>query len=258
MDKQNTIKRLPGSPDTYLNSLNSIFGWVKNNQPVSIISLAIWIRDNIGWPSSYGQAASFIRKTFLQKSVGYLVLSEWANQWHDIIDSRVKEELMFEFLSDRIFYFEEIVELVKSEPKSAEDILDIASNEHPKWTTPSVIRDRLDWLLACGIVYMKNGKYCSKPIIEDDKERYIKQYIEQQSTGEKGEQFALMEEKRLLSGYPSLSQRVRRISTYSPRAGYDIQSYFPDGRLKFIEVKTTTGESDSFEMTDTEWQVAME
>ena len=257
MEKQNTIRRLPGSPDTYLYSLNSIFVWVKNNQPVSIMSLAIWIRNNIGWPSSYGQAAFFIRKIFLKKTANSdLILSEWANQWHSIIDYRVKEELMFEFLSDRIFYFEEIVDLVKAEPKSAEDILDIASNQYPKWTTPSVIRDRLDWLLACGIVYMKSGKYCSKPIVDDDKDSYVKQYIEQQSIGEKGEQFALMEEKRQLSGYPSLSKRVRRISAYSPRAGYDIQSYFPDGRLKFIEVKTTTGESHSFEITDTEWQMA--
>ncbi|TYO88923.1 DUF3883 domain-containing protein [Desulfallas thermosapovorans] len=90
----------------------------------------------------------------------------------------------------------------------------------------------------------------------NEKVKQINKYREKLDVGEKGEIFVLEYEKKQLTNYPRLAKRVRRVSTYAPRAGYDIQSYFPDGRLKFIEVKATTGADEPFEITDNEWQIA--
>ena len=94
------------------------------------------------------------------------------------------------------------------------------------------------------------------PIVEDDREIVVRQYRLNLDIGEKGEQFVLAYEKESLKDTPHLARRVNRVSLYAPRAGYDIQSYFPDGRLKFIEVKATTGNDTHFEMTHNEWMTA--
>lgn len=65
--------------------------------------------------------------------------------------------------------------------------------------------------------------------------------------GEQGELIALDIEKTYLNdiGKASLSDKVLQISKIrGDGAGYDILSYFPDGRERYIEVKTTTQSSD--------------
>jgi hypothetical protein len=103
---------------------------------------------------------------------------------------------------------------------------------------------------------MQGGRYCCHPISKDTKDYLVKQYMDKIKVGETGELYILIEEKNSLAIYPELTKKVRRISTYAPRAGYDIQSYFPDGRLKFIEVKSTFGKDGPFEMTENEWSTA--
>lgn len=62
--------------------------------------------------------------------------------------------------------------------------------------------------------------------------------------GDLGEEFALQYERHLLIGHDreDLAKRVRWVSKEDgDGAGYDIKSYEPNGREKFIEVKTTVG-----------------
>ncbi len=68
------------------------------------------------------------------------------------------------------------------------------------------------------------------------------------ATGLEGEEVALgIEKKYLVSiGKPELAARVAHTSKeQGDGLGYDIVSYFPDGREKFIEVKSTTGKIES-------------
>ena len=58
--------------------------------------------------------------------------------------------------------------------------------------------------------------------------------------GDLGEKFVLETEKKIL-GIP-LSEKVRHVSEEDgDGAGYDILSYTPEGEIRFLEVKTTTG-----------------
>lgn len=61
--------------------------------------------------------------------------------------------------------------------------------------------------------------------------------------GIRGEELVLKYEKENLSklGYTELAEKVRRVSEYDSAAGYDIESFTPDGKKKYIEVKTTRG-----------------
>lgn len=62
--------------------------------------------------------------------------------------------------------------------------------------------------------------------------------------GLKGELLVLAQERQALnqSGRPDLAEKIRHVSVVEgDGAGYDIQSYFPDGRPRYLEVKTTTG-----------------
>ncbi|KUO77784.1 MAG: hypothetical protein APF81_24950 [Desulfosporosinus sp. BRH_c37] len=143
-------------------------------------------------------------------------------------------------------------------PKNADDLLDVVISLHPgiRWNNPGLLNTRLDWLMACDKVKKRGTLYCLSPIIQDDKETMVGHYRQNLNIGEIGEQYVLADEKESLWDYPHLAKRVRRVSLYAPRAGYDILSYFPDGRLKFIEVKATPGEDTHFEMTHNEWLTA--
>lgn len=72
----------------------------------------------------------------------------------------------------------------------------------------------------------------------------------QRRIGDLGERLVLHEEvERLGKVVPELSSRVRRISLENAAAGFDIQSFEGKGGLfpdRFIEVKTTTGETPHF------------
>jgi hypothetical protein len=71
-----------------------------------------------------------------------------------------------------------------------------------------------------------------------------------------GEQLVMAYEQEALrrSHRPDLADKVRHIARIEgDGAGYDILSYTPEGAVKYIEVKTTTGNLDSaFYMTSHE------
>ena len=62
----------------------------------------------------------------------------------------------------------------------------------------------------------------------------------------------------LRAGVPELAQRVRHVAEVEgDGAGYDIESFTPEGTKKYIEVKTTTGDKESdFFITANEVQFA--
>jgi hypothetical protein len=74
--------------------------------------------------------------------------------------------------------------------------------------------------------------------------------------GTLGEELALNHERRALrrAGRRDLADRVLWISQESVGEGYDILSYELSGEEKWIEVKSTTGTSRTFEMSDYEWR----
>jgi hypothetical protein len=66
--------------------------------------------------------------------------------------------------------------------------------------------------------------------------------------GEIGEKLVVEHERRILkqAGRLDLASKVRHIAEEEgDGAGYDVLSYFPDGRHRYIEVKTTKGSISS-------------
>lgn len=83
---------------------------------------------------------------------------------------------------------------------------------------------------------------------QEFKSRKIPNYAERdqknRQLGLKGELLVLEQEKKVLiqTGRSDLAEKVRHVSVAEgDGAGYDIQSFFPDGRNRYIEVKTTKG-----------------
>ncbi len=77
--------------------------------------------------------------------------------------------------------------------------------------------------------------------------------------GDAGEAHVLRYERDQLeqAGRPDLAKRVRRLEEINEYPGWDITSYYPDGREKLIEVKATSGKTiTTVELTANEWEAA--
>lgn len=74
-----------------------------------------------------------------------------------------------------------------------------------------------------------------------------------------GEEFVINFERRRLkrAGKPDLATKLRWVSQESVGEGYDILSYETDGTERLIEVKSTSGNKKIFEMSNNEWQTAV-
>lgn len=79
-----------------------------------------------------------------------------------------------------------------------------------------------------------------------------------QEIGGLGEAIVLEHERLSLErlGRPDLAAKISHVAKVNAAAGFDILSYTEDGAEKFIEVKTTTTDSETFEITSNEWTVA--
>ena len=86
----------------------------------------------------------------------------------------------------------------------------------------------------------------------------IKRIMEE--NGRLGEEHVLNAERARLrrSNRPDLVTKIRWISQQSVAEGYDILSFETTGEKRFIEVKSTAGQHNTFEMSDNEWQKACE
>lgn len=83
-----------------------------------------------------------------------------------------------------------------------------------------------------------------------------------EQNGRRGEEQVLDRERRRLTdaGHPELAERVRHVAAEDPMGPYDILSFEgtppnPE-QERFIEVKSTSGESMEFELSDAEWRFA--
>lgn len=76
--------------------------------------------------------------------------------------------------------------------------------------------------------------------------------------GRLGEEFVVAAERKRLrkKGLPAFAEKVQWISQESVGEGYDIVSFESDGTEKYIEVKSTVGTRNTFEMSDNEWSTA--
>jgi hypothetical protein len=74
--------------------------------------------------------------------------------------------------------------------------------------------------------------------------------------GRLGEEIVLTRERRALrrAGRLDLAARVKWVSQQSVSEGFDILSFEKHGQEKWIEVKSTSGTSSTFEMSDLEWR----
>jgi hypothetical protein len=73
-----------------------------------------------------------------------------------------------------------------------------------------------------------------------------------------GEEYVVKAERRRLrlAGFAPLATKVHWISQESVGEGYDIVSYEFDGTKRFIEVKSSVGQQNTFDMSDNEWRTA--
>jgi hypothetical protein len=103
-----------------------------------------------------------------------------------------------------------------------------------------------------------NTKELRKAKLSPEKLRYIKLRCEE--NGHLGEEFILNYERSRLYdlNLESLADRVKWISQESTSEGYDILSFEDDGSERWIEVKSTSGESNVFEMSNNEWETAIQ
>ena len=76
--------------------------------------------------------------------------------------------------------------------------------------------------------------------------------------GLSGDEFVLeFERSRLASlGQRSLAEKIEHTATVNVAAGYDVRSFEADGTPRYIEVKATSTQSLSFEITANEWRQA--
>ncbi len=80
-----------------------------------------------------------------------------------------------------------------------------------------------------------------------------------EENGRLGEEFVFDFERSTLTrrGHPDLASKVQWVSETSVFEGYDILSFWPDGRKKYIEVKSTSGEGNVFDISANEWNVGL-
>jgi hypothetical protein len=86
----------------------------------------------------------------------------------------------------------------------------------------------------------------------------IKRIMEE--NGQLGEEHVLYAERARLrrSNRHDLAAKISWISQESVAEGYDIISFETTGQKRFIEVKSTSGQQNTFEMSDNEWKKACE
>jgi hypothetical protein len=94
--------------------------------------------------------------------------------------------------------------------------------------------------------------------LSPEKLRDIKLRCEE--NGYLGEEFVLNYERNRLQelNLVSLADQVKWISQESASEGYDILSFEEDGSERWIEVKSTSGRGNIFEMSNNEWETAVE
>jgi hypothetical protein len=86
-------------------------------------------------------------------------------------------------------------------------------------------------------------------------EQFLEIKRQMEENGRLGEEFALRAERRRLrqAKRSRLAERVRWISQESIGEGYDILSFETNGAERYIEVKATTTQQNSFDMSANEW-----
>lgn len=89
-------------------------------------------------------------------------------------------------------------------------------------------------------------------------EEFLKVKRAMEENGALGEEHVMESERRRLrkAGLAHLAEQIRWISRESVGEGYDIESFEGDGSRRYIEVKASIGNANTFEMSNNEWLVA--
>lgn len=91
-------------------------------------------------------------------------------------------------------------------------------------------------------------------------EEFWERQVGRREASRRGEECIVEVEREALRklGRKDLAGKVERVSPYDVGAGYDVLSFYPDGREKYIEVKASSGRMTTFEITAKEKAVAEE
>ncbi|PKL64976.1 MAG: hypothetical protein CVV32_05335 [Methanomicrobiales archaeon HGW-Methanomicrobiales-3] len=120
------------------------------------------------------------------------------------------------------------------------------------------------------ISYLQTESPDCEPIASNSKPKkfvgrktdYITKNQKNTVIGDAGELAVIEIEKAILrkANAPSMIERIEHVAkTQGDGLGYDIQSVTPDGKIKYIEVKTTTsGKSEPFILSETEFTCSQE
>lgn len=213
-------------------------GEVYYKQQSPELALAMWPPDENGHPWEY---------TFFLRNLQYIQLPWKAFKWAAGYNDKFIVRGFIPLLPDR-------VKLIESQYGSVEEFLGIfksnVSNEIP---------DKSDKL------YVNTTEY-EDPEIRDEtslqpktqvlvsdtpsikgakKANYAERHRANALTGSKGEAIVMRYERDRLAllGREDLSHKVRRISTDDDTVGYDVESFEENGEPRYVEVKTSTGNS---------------
>lgn len=131
------------------------------------------------------------------------------------------------------------------------DVLVLSGPKSTRRTLPKVDKGTIE-ALEKGTLPKKKRKITPEEFLK------LKRIMEE--NGWLGEEHVLIAERARLkrAKRPDLATKIRWISQESVAEGYDILSFEATGEERFIEVKSTAGNQNTFEMSDSEWRKACE
>lgn len=118
---------------------------------------------------------------------------------------------------------------------------------HIESTSTTIITNGLTELPAPPIKVKRQGSN-TKNFLREKSPNYAVQDANNRALGLQGEMLVLAKEKKDLIkvGRADLANQIVHVSIVEgDSAGYDIRSFWPDGRIRFIEVKTTQGHAQT-------------
>jgi hypothetical protein len=145
------------------------------------------------------------------------------------------------------------VEMETSEENASGDVLVLVGPVAPEQSSRKSLDENLIEQAEKGeLLRPQGGRRKITP------EEFVKIKRAMEDNGELGEKVVLALERNRLrkSGRNDLADSVRWVSAESVGEGYDILSYETDGTERFIEVKTSIGNSKTFDLSDNEWRTA--
>lgn len=144
-----SIVTLPGGYAGYIDTLREICEHTVKQQPTSQ-SLATWLQSNYQLTErSAAGRANFLRKTaVLESTSGLLYLTRQASRWHETED----DGILIGLLHSRIQFVGELLAELQDQPRSSEELRQVAKNFGLNWDTKAQVQRRRGWLQSAKLI----------------------------------------------------------------------------------------------------------